>query len=268
MMRFAVLGSPINHSLSPKLHNFAYQELGVQAHYERFQVEMGQLDGFLTRHSSEGWDGFSLTMPLKDEALLVSAKTDLDAENASSVNTLKRIENDWIGFNTDVYGFRFLIEKLLGKSQGNSAKPMPGKSVSVIGAGGTARAALVALREYDVMVKVFRRNEARDESLLSANPRIEIAGWAEWLTALDSSLTINCAPKDAIKSIPSGLSISGFLIDALYDPWPTPLMSLVPTDSCFSGKDLLVAQAIRQIEIFLERQLNSADFFHRLRAII
>jgi shikimate 5-dehydrogenase len=68
--------------------------------------------------------------------------------------------------------------------------------------------------------------------------------------------------------MPFGISISGFLLDALYDPWPTPLMKLTARDSHFSGKDLLVAQAIRQIEIFLELQLNRDDFFEKLRAII
>lgn len=267
-MRFAVLGSPINHSLSPQLHNFAYKELGVEAHYERFQVERGQLGDFFESHSSESWDGFSLTMPLKDEALNFTTELDSDSVHASSINTLKRVENGWAGFNTDVYGFRFLIEKFLRDSRSESWKFGAGSSVSIIGAGGTARAALVALRDYDVSVKVYRRNGSRDESIRRANPRVEILEWSEWMNSFDASLIINCAPKDAFKSMPFGISISGFLLDALYDPWPTPLMKLTARDSQFSGKDLLVAQAIRQIEIFLELQLNRDDFFEKLRAII
>lgn len=268
MMRFAVLGSPISHSLSPQLHNFAYNELGIQAHYERFQVERGQLGNFFESHSSESWDGFSLTMPLKDEALNFTTELDSDSVHASSINTLKRLENGWAGFNTDVYGFRFLIGKFLQDSRSDSWKFGAGSSVSIIGAGGTARAALVALRDYDVSVKVFRRNSARDESIRQANPKVDILEWSEWLTSIDASLVINCAPKEAFKSMPFGISISGFLLDALYDPWPTPLMKLTARDSHFSGKDLLVAQAIRQIEIFLELQLNRDDFFEKLRAII
>lgn len=268
MMRFAVLGSPINHSLSPQLHNFAYKELSVEAHYERFQVERGQLGNFLESHSSEAWDGFSLTMPLKEEALTFTAELDSDAELASAINTLKRLENGWAGFNTDVFGFRFLIDKFLQDSKAESMNFDAGSSVSITGAGGTARAALVALRDYDVSVKIYRRNSARDESIRQANPKVEILEWSEWLTSFDASLVINCAPKEAFESIPSGSSISGFLLDALYDPWPTPLMKLNPRNSHFSGKDLLVAQAIRQIEIFLQLQLNRDHFFEKLRAII
>ena len=268
MMRFAVLGSPIKHSLSPKLHNFAYTELGVEAHYERFQVDHGQLGNFLHSHSSEAWDGFSLTMPLKEEALNLAAELDSDSGHASAINTLKRSENGWAGFNTDVFGFRFLIGKFLQDSKAQSIGFEAGSIVSIIGAGGTARAALVALRDYDVGVKVYRRNNSRDESIRQANPKVEILDWSEWLTSFDASLVINCAPKEAFQSIPSGSSISGFLLDALYDPWPTPLMKLTAMDSLFSGKDLLVAQAIRQIEIFLQLQLNRVDFFEKLRAII
>lgn len=268
MMRLAVLGSPINHSLSPQLHNFAYRELGVDAHYERFQVERGQLGNFLNSHSSEAWDGFSLTMPLKEEALIFTAELDSDAELASAINTLKRLENGWAGFNTDVFGFRFLIERFLRDSSAEAMNFEDGSTVSIIGAGGTARAALVALRDYDVSVKVYRRNDSRDESIRLANPKVEILEWSEWLTSFDASLVINCAPKEAFQLIPSGSSIAGFLLDALYDPWPTPLMNVTSMDSHFSGKDLLVAQAIKQMEIFLDLQLNRDDFFEKLRAII
>ncbi|MFM8383677.1 MAG: hypothetical protein ACKN96_01640, partial [Actinomycetota bacterium] len=80
-------------------------------------------------------------------------------------------------------------------------------------------------------------------------------------------ILINCAPADAMSSITSSVQFRGFLMDSLYSPWPTPLMK-VAYSKYFSGKDLLVAQAIRQFEIFLDLSLEHDSTFTELRALI
>lgn len=264
-MRFAVLGSPIDHSLSPELHNFAYRALGVSASYERHEVRKGELRQFLDSHSNQEWCGFSLTMPLKEEALGLCTKMDEDAARASSINTLKRTSNGWEGFNTDVFGFRFLISRIVEYSKVRNGRIEEDLAVSVIGAGGTARAALVALDDFDFRVKVYRRNESRDEGLKLANDKIEIADWTNWCESFNSSLVINCAPIEAMESLSSKDLISGFLIDALYKPWPTPLMKIAANEKLFSGKDLLVSQALKQLEIFLDTPIEYGRLFSELR---
>ena len=262
MKRFAVLGAPIEHSLSPALHNFLYKKLALSAGYERFEVKQGELKDFLANHDSIEWYGFSLTMPLKEEGLQHCVSLSEEAIETSSTNTLKRIANGWKGFNTDVFGFRFLLERTAeaGRSEIEG-------DVSLLGAGGTARAALVALRNCGRRIKVFRRNSERDGSLMRANPDIEIIDWSEVSSAFNSAILINCAPVDAMSSVESKIPFNGFLLDSLYSPWPTPLMKIA-NSGFFSGKDLLVAQAIQQFEIFFDLSLERDSTFKELRALI
>lgn len=263
MKRYAVLGAPVEHSLSPTLHNFLYKKLALSASYERFEVKQGELGDFLDKHSSDEWQGFSLTMPLKDEGMQHCKSLAKEAIETNSVNTLKREQNGWMGYNTDVFGFKFLLERL----SETSLAQVKNRSLAILGAGGTARAALVALRDSEWEIRVFRRSAERDESLLRANPDIEIVNWSESFSAFDSSILINCAPIDAMKSIHKVSSFSGLLLDSLYNPWPTPLMAVAKANF-FSGKDLLVAQAMRQFEIFFDCSLEYVPTFAELRALL
>ena len=158
----AVLGSPISHSLSPKLHNLAYSRLGVKANYQSFEVNSGELSRFLDAHTPELWSGFSLTMPLKEEAFQLITRLESDAKAASAINTLVSDGENWTGINTDVFGFRYILETF-------DVFDNESDSVSILGAGGTARAALVALDGFSGEINVFRRSNARDLSLGLAN---------------------------------------------------------------------------------------------------
>jgi shikimate dehydrogenase len=202
-------------------------------------------------------------MPLKEEGIRHCDSLTEEAIETGSINTLKRIEGGWTGYNTDVFGFRYLLERI---PQVSSLRDKEGR-VAILGAGGTARAALMALRDSGKEIKVFRRSRERDEALLRANPEIEILDWSQCNAGFTASILINCAPVDAMKSIIGSTTYKGFLLDSLYSPWPTPLMALAPSNY-FSGKDLLVAQALWQYEIFCDTTIDHAASFAELRALI
>jgi shikimate dehydrogenase len=261
--KYAVLGSPIEHSLSPALHNFLYKKLGIAALYERFQVELNELAEFLRLHNNPDWHGFSLTMPLKEEALPLCSSIDNKAVLAGAVNTIVKESSGWKGYNTDVIGFRFLLNRFMNED----IAPIDSGKVSILGAGGTARAALVALREMNYEIEVFRRSAFRDEALFQSNSSARVRDWNEIGDAFSSAILINCAPIEAFNSQGDLPEFNTFLIDALYSPWPTPLMAK-NQGTHFSGKDLLVAQAIPQMELFLNIELDYEEEFRELRSII
>jgi shikimate dehydrogenase len=147
--RAAVLGMPIEHSLSPVLHTAAYAELGLAGwDYGRYAVDEAGLPGFVAGLGPE-WVGLSLTMPLKRVALEVADEVTPDAAAIGAANTLVRRGGEpgreptiprgpgWLAMNTDVVG----IEQAL-RAVGVTAV----ESAVVVGAGGTAQAALAALR--------------------------------------------------------------------------------------------------------------------------
>ena len=106
MIDAAVLGSPIGHSLSPLLHTVAYKHLGIEGRYEAIEVKSGQLSEFLSNTQK---DVFSLTMPLKEEALGVAHDVSLIANKVSGGNTLVRSGTGWNLTSTDVEGFKLSL---------------------------------------------------------------------------------------------------------------------------------------------------------------
>ena len=94
MIKAAVLGSPISHSLSPLLHATAYKELGIEASYDAIEVKAGGLADFLESKDAS-WTGFSLTMPLKEEVIDFTSNVDALAARIKSANTLFRKDSKW-----------------------------------------------------------------------------------------------------------------------------------------------------------------------------
>ena len=107
MIKAAVLGSPISHSLSPLLHSTAYAQLGLSAKYEAIEVKADNLARFMDERD-ETWTGFSLTMPLKEEAITYADNIDNLAKRINSANTLYRKAGEWHATSTDVIGLLML----------------------------------------------------------------------------------------------------------------------------------------------------------------
>lgn len=255
-MKLAVLGSPISHSLSPKIHGAAYQTLGLQAEYGSHEVSESIFLDFIETHSPSKWRGFSLTMPLKEIALSVCQEVEEVARSIGAINTLVSNEKGWIGYNTDVAGFSYLFAQ------------MELNEIAILGAGGTAKAALSALASLGKSAKVFRRNSKRDESLKRISAGVEIMDWRDVSEAFESTLLVNTLPISAFEQPELRSNPRGEVIDSLYYPWPTPLMATAKERVLFTGKDLLVAQALFQIELFSGRTIDKPRYFKELRALI
>ena len=158
-MRAAVLGSPIAHSLSPVLHNAGYQALGLSDwSYDSHRVEAEELLGFVESLGSE-WRGLSLTMPLKQACLLVADEVTEVAAQAEAANTLVRLaDGGWRADNTDIHGLVAALRPVW---------PDGCVTAAVLGAGSTARSALLALAELGVTrATVYARNWAKAEAIV------------------------------------------------------------------------------------------------------
>ena len=262
MKRAAVLGSPIKHSLSPTIHNAAYRKLGIAASYEAQEVDSANLTSFLTKHLKEQeWNGFSLTMPLKEKICEIANDLDLvlDAQSLriSSANTLYREDQGWKGTSTDVTGFSFLL------------KPYSFDEVTIIGAGGTARAALEALDDK-CLVKIVRRDERREKKIRDAFPNraITFIDWRDVEKAWSSPLVVLAVPIDAERTLVPSFSPPDLLLDAVYSPWVPPLSQL-QIDSgkkLISGVELLCAQALDQIRLMTGAIFDSDELFEFLKS--
>jgi shikimate dehydrogenase len=247
MIKAAVLGSPIAHSLSPKIHKKAYEILGAAGDYIAIEVNEESFPNFLSENAKNEWTGFSLTMPLKEIAIGYCESISETARRINSVNTLHRFENGWRATSTDILAFANLL------------KVSTDSKVAIIGGGGTARAAAGALNSKVATIDVLLRSPDRLVGMAKAAPEVSLTH-LEMSANLDSyDLIIQTTPANVFDDFAKNLKrAKGTLVECLYKPWPTELAERYTElgGSVVSGRDLLVEQALFQIEIFSGQTFN------------
>jgi shikimate dehydrogenase len=245
-MRAAVLGRPVTHSLSPVLHRAAYAALGLENWtYDALDIGADDLPVLLAGLGEE-WRGFSVTMPCKQAAVQAAQVVEPLPRLLGAANTLVRIDAGWRAENTDVAGVGMALQLAGVERVGHAA---------IIGAGGTAAAAAVALASLGAQhVDVVVRNAARAQDVLRV---LEVLGVSASVTnlggtELEAPLVVSTVPIDAH---PGLLALSWrpqhTVLDVLYAPWPTPLAGRV-TDAggtVVGGLEVLFWQATAQVEL-------------------
>src|ERR1700744_5777364 len=249
----AVLGSPIAHSRSPQLHLAAYRALGLDEWtYQRIECGADELPGVVSGFGPE-WVGVSVTMPGKFAALRFADERTDRAELVGSANTLLRTSRGWRADNTDIDG----VTGALG-AEGSAS----GRAV-VSGSGGTAPAAIVALAGLGVAeITVVARNPEKAARLVELAARV---GTAARFCELDSDaagpvagavsasgVLVSTLPADVAGRYAEVFAGAPVLLDAIYDPWPTPLAAAVTAAGgrVISGLQMLLHQAFAQVEQF------------------
>jgi len=246
----AVLGSPIAHSKSPQLHLAAYRALGLTDWtYDRIECGADELPGLVGGFGPE-WVGLSVTMPGKFAALRFADERTARAEQVGSANTLVRTPGGWRADNTDVDGVSGALASIGGPS---------GRAL-VCGSGGTAPAAVVGLAELGVTgITVVARNPDKAARLVELGTRLGVAtrfcgldsaGVADEVAAAD--VLVNTIPVDVASRYAATFAAIPVLLDAVYDPWPTPLAAAVAAAGgrVISGLQMLLHQAFAQVEQF------------------
>jgi shikimate dehydrogenase len=243
----AVLGSPIAHSRSPQLHLAAYRALGLHGWtYQRIECTAEQLSSVVGGFGPE-WVGASVTMPGKFAALRFADERTPRAELVGSANTLVRTARGWRADNTDVDG----VKGALGSASG---------AAMVVGSGGTAPAVVVGLSELGVQrITVVARSADKAAPLVDLAVRsgvesvwcdIDGSGLARAVARAD--LLVSTIPADAAARYAPTFAPIPLLLDAIYDPWPTPLAAAVDAAGgrVIGGLQMLLHQAFTQVEHF------------------
>lgn len=242
-----MLGSPIAHSRSPQLHLAAYHALGLPGWtYERIECGAEELPAVVGGFGPE-WVGVSVTMPGKFAALQFADEHTERALLVGSANTLVRTSHGWRADNTDIDG----VAGALGSAAGCAL---------VLGSGGTAPAAVVALAELGVdAITVVARNPDKAARLVDLGSQVGVP--TVWCSLDDDGLAdraaaaqvlVSTVPADVAARYADTLSAVPVLLDAIYDPWPTPLAATVASAGgrVISGLHMLLHQAFAQVEQF------------------
>ncbi len=261
-----LLGQPVNHSLSPIMHNAAYEVMGLDWCYIAMPCESKNLEKVTKALRYLDCKGLNITIPHKQEVLKACNKLTEIANNIQAVNTLiPEKNNQWIGANTDLEGFLTPLKN----------HDFKGKNVVVMGCGGSARAVVMALNSLDIKkVTIIGRNKnsldifVKNMSNLSKknisiegvnNKELNVSPYIE-----EADLIINTTPigmnsrSNKQENIPLGneiwecLSNKTILYDLIYTPRPTNWLKLGQKNNCFTidGLDMLVEQGAFSIKLW------------------
>ncbi len=256
---YGVVGHPVGHSLSPRLHNRVYRELGLPALFLAFEAEsFGDFWLDLVEGGSLGFLGFPLeglavTAPYKEIALAVAGATSPLAERIGSANTLVRRSGVWEAETTDAEGVREALEK--------RGIALRGRRAAVLGAGGAGRAAGFGLARAGVRVTLVNRGEERGQRA-AAELGLDFLALDE-LDAGRFDLLVNATPlgRDAEGELPfdpEALAPGATVIDLAYlDGAPTRLVAAARAAgrTAIDGREVLLAQAIPQFRLMTGRRL-------------
>ncbi|WGH84511.1 shikimate dehydrogenase family protein [Auritidibacter ignavus] len=254
----AVLGHPIDHSLSPVLHQAAYRALGIAIEYTRADVDLDQVKTFYRDRRHElttghtRWLGFSVTMPLKPALVPLMDQLSDRVRRLGVLNTVVLdASGQATGYNTDCDG---IVRALM------RAETPASSTLGIIGGGGTAAAAIEAAQLMGVTgVELLVRNQAKTE------PQRKLAtdlGLAAEIDSIASGLTKLDRYRYVISTLPPGAasefahSLSGYtwlppLLDVAYDPWPSQLALVWHRNGgqVISGMEMLLYQAVEQVKL-------------------
>ncbi|CAN5534213.1 shikimate dehydrogenase [soil metagenome] len=263
----AVLGSPIAHSRSPRLHAAAYAVLGLPWAYSAIEVIEGSLGAFVNT-CDPSWRGLSLTMPLKREVLpMLASRTPL-VETVGAANTvLFDGQGALHGFNTDVAG---IVAALADHGVTRL------ESVQILGGGATAASVLAAAAQLGTTrALVSARDPEKAAALepLAAELGIELT--IRRLGVMDRSLIVPSAVVSTLPGAtehgmiyPEAVRRGAALLDVAYEPWPSALASSWSAvgGTVVSGLEMLLHQAIGQVRIFVTG-IEGGELSHELDVI-
>jgi shikimate dehydrogenase len=260
-----VIGDPIEHSLSPTIHNHWLERLGIPGVYRRQPCPAGTIAAYLDRRLADPlWRGCNLTMPLKEEAAAA-----LQAEpRIGAVNCIARDGDRLVALNTDVDG----IAAALG------GVDLAGKHAVVIGAGGAARAALAELAGRGAHVTTLARSPVKAEPLRALHERLTIAPLAHAASAISGAAAlVNASPlgmeggspmPPAIVDAIAGAAPGAIALDMVYRPLTTLFLKAAASAGLHTedGLTMLIAQARRPFALFFGAPPPAGDA--ALRALL
>ena len=181
MKRYVVIGNPISHSLSPKLHNYWLKQNNIDAIYEKIKLEEDGIKELIHEIKKQEITGCNVTVPFKKKVIPFLDSLSFQAEKTQSVNTIIFEKGNLIGHNTDIVGFDKAIKALNFN--------MKDKKIFILGAGGVVPSIVFALKEMDVLeITISNRTRQKAENLKTLFKNLKIV---EWGNLSDFDVVIN-----------------------------------------------------------------------------
>ena len=255
MKKFLVIGNPIEHSLSPMLHNYWINENNINALYEKHKLDENDLRDLFFQVKEKKIDGINVTVPFKKAVIPFLDQLTNEAVKTQSVNTIYLHENKLMGHNTDIIGFK--------KSIKNFKYDINNKEVFILGAGGVVPSIIFALTQMGVSkIIVSNRTKENADNLKSLFQNIEILNWGKIpnFDMIVNATSVGLKKEDNINLDLSSVGKDKFFYDVIYNPKETNFLKTGKNGGniTLNGKMMFVYQALSAFKIWhgIEPDIN------------
>jgi len=247
MKKFLVIGNPIEHSLSPELHNYWIKKNNIDAIYEKQKLNEDQLEQFILQVKDNKIDGINVTVPFKKTVIPYLDKLSSEAQSTQSVNTIYKKDNKLVGHNTDIFGFKTSIEKA-GYNLNN-------KEVLILGAGGVVPSIIFSLIEMKVSkIKISNRTKEKAENLKNFFKNVEVIKWGEVsnFDMIINATSLGLNKEDSLNLDFSSIYGNKFFYDVIYNPSETNFLKIGRElgNKTLNGKLMFIYQAFSAFNIW------------------
>jgi len=247
MKKFLVIGNPIDHSLSPKLHNYWIKKNKLNAIYEKQKLENNDLEKLLFQVKEKKIYGINVTVPFKNSIIPFLDELTLGAKATKSVNTIYLENNKIIGHNTDIGGFETSIYR--------SNVDLANKKILILGAGGVVPSIIYALTKMKVSeITLSNRTQEKAENLKKHFKDIKIIKWGDIIDfdMIINATTLGLKEKDKINlNFPTSCKNKLFY-DVIYNPKETIFLKKGKNlgNNIINGKLMFIYQALLAFDIW------------------
>jgi len=247
MKKYLVIGNPIEHSLSPKLHNHWLKENNIEAIYDKKELNENELKNIITEVKDEKINGINVTIPFKKAVIPFLDKLSPEAKDTQSVNTIYLQDGKAVGHNTDIAGFELAIK--YAKFDLNN------KKIFILGAGGVSPSIIYALRKMKVSkISLTNRTKEKAESLKNLFKDLEIVEWGDRIDfdMIINATSIGLKKEDGLNFDYSANGPDKYFYDVIYNPKETLFLKRAKLfgNKTENGKMMFIYQAHQSFTIW------------------
>jgi shikimate dehydrogenase len=247
MKKYLVIGNPIGHSLSPKLHNHWIKKNNINAVYDKKQLNENDVEGTILKVRNGEIDGINVTVPFKKSVISYLDQLTPLANEAQSVNTIYKEKNKVIGHNTDIGGFELGL-KCINYNVKN-------KKVFILGAGGVVSSIILALKKMGASkIILSNRTKEKAEDLKKIYSDLEIIDWGETpdFNVIINATSLGLKNHDEIKLDYTDMGSNKLFYDVIYNPRQTNFLSKAKQfgNQIENGKMMFIYQAHQAFTIW------------------
>ena len=255
MKKYLVIGNPIEHSLSPKLHNYWFEKNNINANYNRRKIDKSEIQETINEIKNNKLDGINVTVPFKTDVIPFLDALSEESQITQSVNTIYKKDKKLIGHNTDIKGFELSLKE--------TRFNLENKTIFILGAGGVVPSIIYTLEKLGVSnIIVSNRTKQKTEKLKKNFSNISIANWGDQpeFDMIINATSLGLNKEDNINLNFKNINKEKLFYDVIYNPKETNFLRTGKNLGCqiLNGKMMFIYQAFEAFKLWhkIEPEIN------------